>query len=328
MGKNYTEAPGIEQFRLFCKEVLVHGSGFPQINRIKPIFEKLTLDEFIGLTEQIFKTEDYDLTTQFFYFLLLFRDMPHLQEYINSKKFSTEQLEKFIIFVNGFCSLHEQETGRIIDEVLYFISRERLLELVMHSQYIARDKLLLFFILTKLDTKELNTYFSSLKDIAKFKSYFMRLPDIILKTMISRNYQLFQYIMMLMMDGDSEGDVYEDFLNKYRGEIEQFSRLHDFIRDYRKTMSPDAERDMPFNLRNMGRISHLVNMIKDLPNPEKAIQYFNSESVFIDEFEKDIIRAVVTNPVMKNIFQNSGFTPGVEAKPRPGTPTARDSARK
>jgi hypothetical protein len=134
--------------------------------------------------------------------------------------------------------------------------------------------------------------------------------------------------MMLMLDGDSNGEMYADFFNKYRGEIEQFSRLHDFIRDYRKNMSPDAERNMPFNLRNMGRISQLVNMIKDLPNPEKAIQYFNSESIFIDEFEKDIIRAVVTNPVMKNIFQNSGFTPKTGSKPHPQTPTARGSAQK
>jgi hypothetical protein len=317
MGKSGMDYPGAEQYRLFCKEVLVDGSGFPQINRIRPIFEKLELDEFIGFSEKIIKTGDYDLTTQFFYFLLLFRDMPHLQRYINSDKFSTQHLEKFIIFVNGFCSLHEHTTVRILDDILYFISSDRLLELALKSEYINRDKLLLFFILTKLDTKELNLYFATIKDINSFKKYFMRLPDEIIKTMISRNYQLFQYIMMLMLDGDSEGDIYADFFNKYKGEIEQFSRLHDFIRDYRKTMSPEMERNIPFNLRNMGRISHLVNMIKDLPNPEKAIQYFNSESVFIDEFEKDIIRAVVTNPVLKNIFQNEGTMSGSGAKPHP-----------
>jgi hypothetical protein len=304
MGKSGSDSPGYEHYRLFCKEILVNDSGFPQINSIKPIFEKLAFDEFIGFSEKILEAENYDLMTQFFYFLLLFRDMPHLQKYINSGKFNIAYLEKFIIFVNGFCSLHEQTTGRIIDDVLYFISRERLLDLVMNSQYIARDKLLLFFILTKLDTKELNTYFSSLKDISTFKSYFVRLPDVILKTMISRNYQLFQYIMMLMMDGDTEGTSYADFFNKYRGEMEQFSKLHDFIRQYKNELVSDTDKDLPFNKRDMSRISFLVNTIKDLPNPEKAIQYFNSESVFIDEFEKKIIHAIVTNPVLRNVFND------------------------
>lgn len=305
-----------DHFRIFCSEVLANDSGFPQINRIKPIFEKITIDEFMDLVEKVFEKKDYDLTTQFFYFLLLFRDMTHLQEYINTPRFNASYLEKFLIFVYGFCALHEQSTGHILDEILYFISSERLLELAMNSSYVARDKLLLFFILTKLDTKELNLYFASIKDITSFKMNFMRLPEEILKTMISRNYQLFQYIMMLMMDGDSEGDMYADFFSKYRGEIEQFSKLHDFIRKYKSTMTAETDRDQPFNSRDMSRISFLVNMIKDLPNPDKAIQYFNSESVFIDDFEKNIVHAIVTNPVMKNIFHTTGgaATPGKDAK--------------
>ena len=120
------------------------------------------------------------------------------------------------------------------------------------------------------------------------------------------------------MDGDSEGDMYADFFSKYRGEIEQFSKLHDFIRKYKNEMTSETDRDRPFNNRDMGRISYLVNMIKDLPNPDKAIQYFNSESIFIDDFEKNIIHAMVTNPVMKNIFQHNDGThrTGRETKAR------------
>ena len=124
------------------------------------------------LVEKVFQKDDYDLTTQFFYFLLLFRDMPHLQEYINSPRFGASYLEKFIIFVYGFCALHDQTTGRILDDILYFISSERLLELAMNSVYVSKDKLLLFFILTKLDTKELNMYFASIKDINQFQDEF------------------------------------------------------------------------------------------------------------------------------------------------------------
>ena len=304
MGIINSDFPDFNYYQLFYVEVILNDSAFPQLSRVKPIFEKLTQDEFIDLVEKIFEKNDYDLTTQFLYFLLLFRDMPHLQQYINSERFITQYLEKLVIFVYGFCSLHDHSTGRIIDEILYFLSGERLLDLVMNSKYIERDKLLLFYILTKLDMKELNTYFASLKDITDFKKYFLRLPDELLKTMISRNYQLFQYIMMMMMDGDSEGAMYSDFFNKYRGEIEQFSKLHDIIHKYKNEMIVDSDRQIPFNKRDMGRISFLVNMIKDLPSPDKAINYFSSESVFIDEFEKKIVYAIVTNPVLKNVFQN------------------------
>jgi hypothetical protein len=56
-------------------------------------------------------------------------------------------------------------------------------------------------------------------------------------------------------------------------------------------------------MRDMSRISFLVNMIKVLPEPEKAIHYFHSESVFMDDFEKNIVYAIVTDPILKHVFQ-------------------------
>jgi hypothetical protein len=298
------DIPKVDYYQLFYVEAILQDSSLPQLCKIKPIFEALTEDDFIDLVEKIFDSNDYELTTQFLYFLLLFRDLPHLQKYINSPKFTVENLEKLIIFVFGFCSMHNHSTDRIIDEILYFLTPERLLELVLHSQYIAKDKLLLFFILTRLDTNGLNRFFASLKDIDNFKKYFLHLPDDILKTMISRNYQLFQYVMMLMLEGETDGAVYADFFNKYKSDIEQFSKLHDMIRQYKKGSVFERDKTVPFNKRDMSRISLLVNMIKDLPDPEKAINYFSSETVFIDDFERRIVHAIVTNPLLKNVFQN------------------------
>jgi hypothetical protein len=303
LANNNADARKIDYFHLFYVEAIMQDTAFPQINKIKPIFESLTLDEFIDLVEKIFATNDYDVTTQFLYFLLLFRDMPHLQHYINSDKFSIGNLEKLIIFVYGFCTLHDHSTDRIIDEILYFLTNERLLDLVINSKYISQDKLLLFFILTKFDTNFLNKYFASIRNISDFSNYFLKLPDDILKTLISRNYQLFQYIMLMMSEGDHEQNISSEFFNKYRKEIEEFSKLHDIIRQYKEQTNYGKDRELPFGMRDMGRISFLVNMIKILPRPEKAISYFNSESVFMDEFEKNIVYAIVTDPILKNVFQ-------------------------
>ncbi|MBP7735752.1 MAG: hypothetical protein KA369_07255 [Spirochaetes bacterium] len=294
----------IDYYELFYVEAILSDSSFPQFSKIKPIFEQLSLDDFITFVDKIISADNYELTTQFFYFLLLFRDMPHLQEYINSKRFCTEHLEKFIIFTYGFCTMHNHTTDRIIDEILYFLSNERLLDLVLQSQYIKQDKLLLFFVLTRLDTKYLSKYFSMVKDISEFNKYFLQLPDDIMKTLISRNYQLFQYIMLMMLEEGSGDKTYFSFFNKYKKEIEQFGVLHDMIRKYRKETSYIQDVNLPFNRRDMSRISFLTNMIKDLPDPHRAIEYFNTESVFIDEFEKNIVYAIVTDPILRNIFQN------------------------
>ena len=296
-------AQKVDYFHLFYVEAIMQDSAFPQINKIKPIFDNLTMDEFVDLVEKIFASKNYEMTTQFLYFLLLFRDMPHLQQYINSEKFSIANLEKLIIFIYGFCTLHDHSTDRIIDEILYFLTNERLLDLVIHSDYISHDKLLLFFILTKFDTNYLNKYFASIRNIPEFSGYFLKLPDDILRTLISRNYQLFQYIMLLISEGDQEQNISTDFFNKYRKEIEQFSKLHDLIRQYKQKTNYMKDRELPFSMRDMGRISFLVNMIKILPEPEKAITYFNSESVFMDDFEKNIVYAIVTDPILKHVFQ-------------------------
>jgi hypothetical protein len=301
--KNHVGAEKIDYFHLFYVEAIMQDSAFPLIHKIKPIFENLTLDEFIELVEKIFATNDYEMTTQFLYFLLLFRDMPHLQDYINSDKFSIANLEKLIIFVYGFCTLHDHSTDRIIDEILYFLTNDRLLDLILHSDHISHDKLLLFFILTKFDTKHLNKYFGSIRNISEFSNYFLKLPDDILKTLISRNYQLFQYIMLMISESDHEQKISTEFFNKYRKEIEQFSKLHDMIRQYKQKPNYIRDRELPFGMRDMGRISFLVNMIKILPEPEKAISYFNSESVFMDDFEKSIVYAIVTDPILKHVFQ-------------------------
>lgn len=303
MDHKHANTRKIDYFHLFYVEAIMQDSAFPQINKIKPIFESLTFDEFIELVEKIFATNDYQMTTQFLYFLLLFRDMPHLQQYINSDKFSIANLEKLIIFVYGFCTLHDHSTDRIIDEILYFLNNERLLDLAIHSKYVSQDKLLLFFILTKFDTNYLNKYFASIKNISEFSNYFLKLPDDILKTLISRNYQLFQYIMLLISEGDHEQKLSTDFFNKYRREIDQFSKLHDVIRQYKQKSNYMKDRGLPFSMRDMGRISFLVNMIKVLPEPEKAINYFNSESVFMDDFEKNIVYAIVTDPTLKHVFK-------------------------
>ncbi len=297
-----SDEEGYKKFQLFYVEALMHDSSFPQLNRIRPLFEKLTLEEFLELVDNVFRENDYELTQQFLYFLILFRDMKHLQKYMNSPLFGIEKLERLIIFTFGYCSIHDNSTERIIDEILFFLNNERLYELAVHSKYIQTDKLLLFMILSKFEPDLLNRYFSTIKDIASFINYFLKLPDETLRSIISRNYHLFQYIMLMMAENDTGSTVPVEFFERYRSDIDQFSKLSDIIRQYKKTSDLSREKELPFNMRDMNRISFLVNMIREVPDPIMAVEYFDGEGVFIDEMEKKIVTAVVTDPMMKNLF--------------------------
>lgn len=293
---------GINRFQLFYVEALMHDSSFPQLNRIRPIFEQITLTEFIELVDRVFSENDYELTQQFLYFLILFRDMQHLQDYMNSPEFTVEKLERLIMFTFGYCSIYDNSTERIIDEILFFLNNERLLELAIHSKYIQNDKLLLFMILSKFDPPMLNKYFTTVKDVASFINYFLKLPEETLRSIISRNYHLFQYIMLMMSESDSDTTVPVEFFEKYRDDITQFSRLSDIIRKYKEKTDFSKEGSLPFNMRDMSRISFLVNMVREIPDPVRAVEYFAGEGVFIDDMEKKVVTAVITDPILKNIF--------------------------
>jgi len=306
---NSMNTSDFDKFQLFYTEAIMQDSSFPQITRIKPIFENISLDEFIELVEKIFNEQDYELTQQFLYFLILFRDMKHIQDYINSDRFTLEMLERFIIFTFGYCTIHEHSTERVLDEILFFLNDERLLDLAINSSFINHDKLILFLILSKFDINMLNRYFLKIKNTTEFIENFVKLPDEVMKSIISRNYHLFQYIMIMMAEVETTQKISAVFMSRYHEDIKQFSRLSDILRKYRENNTLEKEKELPFNKRDMSRLSFLVNMVRELPDPVRAVDYFNGERVFIDELEKNVVLAIVTDPLLKNIFRNYNVIP-------------------
>ncbi len=294
----------VDRYHLFYVEAIMQDSSFPQIHRVKPVFENLSLDEFIELINKCVNNSEYEVIQQFLYFLILFRDMEHLREYLNSEKLSLEILEKLVIFVYGHCTIHDHSTERIIDEMLSFLDNKRLMELVISSKFISNDKLMLFFILSRFDVDLLNKYFANIKNVGEFIQYFLKLPEEVLRSIISRNYHLFQYIMLMMAESDSEHNISVDFYKKYRSDIEQFARLNDMVRNLKKNNNMQETKNNPMERINMDRISLLVNMVEELPDPQKAVEYFDSEHVFMNEEEKKMVLAIATDPLLKNTFAN------------------------
>lgn len=211
-------------------------------------------------------------------------------------------LEKLILFTHGYCTIHGYTLERVLDEILYFIDNKRLLELILYSKHISRDKLFLFYILSKFDTEMLNQYFKKIRDTSEFIDYFLKLPEEIMRSIIARNYKIFQYIMLLMADNEYGKTYTQTFFEKYKEDIEQFSKLSDIIRKYKKNIDIEEEKKLPFNKRDMARISFIVNKIREMPNAKKAIEYFDSEKIFADDQEKQIISSIIFDPLFRNVF--------------------------
>jgi len=213
------------------------------------------------------------------------------------------------MFTFGYCAIHDHSAERVLDEILFFLTDEKLLDLALNSKFVNHDKLILFLILSKFDITMLNRFFSKNRNTNEFIEHFVKLPDEIMKSIRSRNYHLFQYIMIMMAEIESTQSISAEFMNRYSEDIKQFSRLSDILKKYRENNNLEKEKELPFNKRDMSRLSFLVNMVRELPDPVRAVEYFSGEKVFIDEMEKNVVLAIVTDPLLKNIFRNYKILP-------------------
>ena len=292
----------MDKFRTFCDEVISNDSLLPSVNKVRAIFADLTLDEFIVFVDSIFSSEDFELRQQFIYYFILFCDMDHIQEYVNSERFTIDKLEQLLLFTFGYCTMNDYPVEATIDKILIFLNKSKLLGLALNSEVMNNDKFMLFLLLTKFDTEMLNKYFSKIRDISGFIDFFIKLPDDVLRSIISRNYHLFQYIMLMMAEVETLGDVSVDFIRKYSLDLQQFGKLNDILKQYRENTHFEDDKNLPLQKRDRRRLAFLVNMVRGLNNPVEAVEYYSNENVFIDDLEKIFVLAVVTDPILKNVF--------------------------
>ena len=228
--------------------------------------------------------------------------MDHIQGYINSEKFTIDKLEQLLLLIFGYCTMNDFPIEVTIDKILSSLNKGKLLGLAINSDVVNNDKFMLFLLLTKFDTDMLNKYFSKVRDISGFIAFFIKLPDHVLRSIISRNYHLFQYIMLMMSEVESLGTASVDFIRKYSFDLQQFGKLNDILKKYRDNTHFDDDKNLPLQKRDKRRLAFLVSMVRGLNNPVEAVEYYSNENVFIDDLEKIFVLAVVTDPILKNIF--------------------------
>lgn len=291
-------------YNKFVTNAVMHEDELTQISHIKNYFGDLSVKELIVLIGKIIESSDQEQFQLFLYYLLLFRDKSNIQKFINSPSLDSNLLEKIVLFTYGYCTLKDYPTELIFDEILYFINQERLLDLLMSGGFIANDKLLLLYVLSKLDSESIKIFFSEKQNILDFISFFIKLPDDIVRSVILKNYGLFQYIIVMSMEHIRDESIHSFFI-KYQQDMDQISKLNDMLRNYKKNTDLEQERSLPFEKRNMSRISFLVNRIRELPDTIKALEHFDSEGAFADATEKQMVKTIVQDPLFSQLFQGS-----------------------
>jgi len=106
----------------------------------------------------------------------------------------------------------------------------------------------------------------------------------------------------MMSEVETTGSLSVEFIKKYSLDLQQFGKLNDILKKYRDNTHFDDDKNLPLQKRDKRRLAFLVSMVRGLNNPVEAVEYYSNENVFIDDLEKIFVLAVVTDPILKNIF--------------------------
>ena len=123
---------------------------------------------------------------------------------------------------------------------------------------------------------------------------------------IARNRKFFDFIMMKLSSVEELSEEARKFIEKFDKIISELKTMGHIIMKYHTEVDLTVEGKRPFNERDKNRISFLVNTIRSMPDWNKAVDYFAQGGVFVDEQERQIVYALVSDPILKSIFQTTG----------------------
>ena len=173
-------------------------NGLPELTRVLEAFESADDYAFNGYATYLLENnlkEEFEL---FLYYLTLFRTNERVQHLLNMNNTPVKLIEHLIMFSYGYITNKGRPVDDVYDDLLNYLSYDKLLQLLTESTHIKRDKMLLFFLLTKLDTKYIDLFFGRCPDVEKTVRSFLFLPEESIYQIIYRNVSLFEYILGIL----------------------------------------------------------------------------------------------------------------------------------
>ncbi len=270
------------------------------INKIREIISHFSDEEFRGFVGLVIDSKDYQLFEQLVYYLTLFKDLDEIQNLLSNDKISIEVLEHILMFTYARASLSGAAEDQALDNILIFINQEKYLDLMLKSEVIGKDKLLCYYLLTKLDRKHIDLFFNQHPDIVSFLEGFIRLPEKTIKTILTKNPDLFGYISMFLQTMNN--DFASDFITKYQIDISEMEKIKQIILDVSNHFDLESEKNLPLSQRNKKRLAVIVRKVKEMNNVFSILHTLETEGVIIDEIEEKLISEILGNPIFKDVL--------------------------
>lgn len=270
------------------------------INRIRDIITHFTEEQFRGFIGLVIDSKDYQLFEQLVYYLTLFKDLEEIQNFLSNEKISIDVLEHILMFTYARASLSGVPEDQALDNILIFINQEKYIELMLHSDVICKDKLLCYYLLTKLDRKHIDIFFNQHPDIIAFLEGFIKLPEKTVKTILTKNPDLFGYISMFLQTMNSE--LANNFIEKHQIDIMELDKVKQIILDVSNHFDLEAEKNLPLSQRNKERLAEIVRKVKEMNNIFNILHTLEGEGVIVDEIEEKLISEILGNPIFKDVL--------------------------
>ncbi|MDA3901255.1 MAG: hypothetical protein PF637_12145 [Spirochaetes bacterium] len=280
--------------------LLTKKKGVP-INEMKSSLSQLSPEEFNTIVTELLENDGSELFELFNYYLILFKDINKIRELLGSPIISLDVLEKILLISYTRASIQGVNEDQSLDNILIFINQSRYLDLLLNSDIISKDRMLSYYLLTKLDRQGIDTFFNSNPSINDFLNGFIQLPERTIKTILLRNPDLFGYISLFLKTMESKKA--ESFIQKFKVEIEAMESTKRIVLEISDHYNLDNEKKLPLSQRNKERLSEIIRKVKSMNNIFNTIYTLEHEGVIIDEIERALIMEIMQNPVFKDILE-------------------------
>lgn len=267
----------------------------PDLKKIRDVFVKATGEEYLEFTRFLVRGNQADRFKLFMYYLLLFRDDQKIQGIINSEQVSIEMLEHLVLYSYGYAIMKKITPDNVLDDILYFLSDDKLLSLCIDSEHMSRDFLFVIFILTRLPVAKIDEFFSKSPYTKNIIHSFTIIPDKLIREIIYRNVVLFDFILSVMpVYLDEQASI--AFSKKYEELIEKMRELNSLIMMYK------TGREIYPNKKELSRIAILVTIMTRYSDINMDI--FNDRNFLTSRKDLEIAKAISKDPMFVNLLKD------------------------
>jgi hypothetical protein len=280
----------------FSLERVLESSSMPPLSEVRNVFATATTEDFAEYTVHLVSHNRKRQFEEFLYYMLLFRDDTVLQKLLNDGEIPVAILEYLVLYSYGYALEKQGNPDRIMDDLLYFLSQERLLALVTDSENISRDYLLVLFILTKMETKYIDIYFGDTGRVKRIIRAFAALPDATVYEIIYRNAFLFDFIMSVMPVYADEATV-ERYNGRFSAEITRMREINRLVRTYKNR---EEGWGGPECHDIIERMALLVSILERAGSSRLSLDQYKDAGVFASDTEKLLAYEILANPLYRD----------------------------